>query len=145
MHFIRGLCGALGIQMKGGRRHRTSWLGAIGMILLCAVLFVVALLFNSIGSVSWGNWQSILNGCLLFAIVGAYYGTILVFDGEADKSNVDRPLLRFCLCAAFGALTVLLIRAWSPQSFGAEWALVGAIVGGALGGFGWSWAKYVDF
>jgi hypothetical protein len=112
---------------------------------LCALLFVVGLLFNSIGSVSWGNWQSILNGCLLFAIVGAYYGTILVFDGEADKSNVDRPLLRFCLCAAFGALAVLLIHAWSPESFGAEWALVGAIIGGALGGFGWSWAKYVDF
>jgi hypothetical protein len=131
--------------MKSSRRNRTSWLGAIAMILLCAAVFVIGLLVHSIGSASWGNWQGIVNGCLLFATFGAYYGTILVFDGEADKTNVNRPALRICLCGMFGALAVLLVRAWSPDSFGAEWAAVGAIVGGAFGGLGWSWAKYVDF
>jgi hypothetical protein len=131
--------------MKAFRLRKKSWIAVIGTVLLFAVAFVVGLLLNSLGSVAWGSWRGILNVSLFFAVLGAYYGTIVALDGRSEMTNADHPVLRTTLCGALGAILVLLVQAWPPQSFNALWPVAGAVVGGALGWFGWSWAKHVDF
>lgn len=131
--------------MTPRRRRRTNWLAMIGTVMFFAVAFVVAMLLSALGSVAWSNWRAILNVSLLFAVLGGYYGTIVALDGRSEMTDADRPVLRTALCSAFGALLVLLVQAWPPQTFNAIWAVAGAVAGGTLGWLGWSWAKHVDF
>jgi hypothetical protein len=114
-------------------------------VLFFALAFVIGLLLNSLGSVAWGNWIGILNLSLFFAALGAYYGTIVALDHRSEMTTADHPVLRTALCGVLGAILVLLVQAWPPQSFNAPWPVAGAVVGGVLGWFGWSWAKHIDF
>jgi hypothetical protein len=131
--------------MTLSRRRQANWLATIGTVMFFAVVFVVAMLLSAVGSIAWGSWRGILNVSLLFAVLGAYYGTIVALDGRSEMTDADRPVLRTALCSAFGSLLVLLVQAWPPQTFNAIWAVAGAVVGGALGWLGWSWAKHIDF
>ena len=131
--------------MKACCVRKTTWIAVVGTVLLFAVIFVVGLLLNSIGSTAWGSWRGILNVFLFFAVLGAYYGTIVALDGRSEITNANHPVLRTTLCGVLGAILVLLVQAWPPHSFNAPWPAAGGVVGGALGWFGWSWAKHVDF
>lgn len=123
----------------------TKWLAVVGTILGCAVVFVIAMALYGALDLPWRNLRAIANLALLFATLGAYYGTIAALDGESDMASADRPFLRTLICSALGATQVLLVQAWPPQTFDTQWVLVGAAVGGLLGRIGWAWAKYVDF
>lgn len=131
--------------MRRFRPTPTKWLAVVGTILACALVFVIAMAIYGATDLPWRNLRAIANLALLFAIMGAYYGAIAALDGESDIASADRPFLRTLICSALGATAVLLVQAWPPQTFDAQWVFVGAAVGGLLGWIGWAWAKYVDF
>ncbi len=126
-------------------KKQTKWIAVVCTILFFAAAFIVAMLMYGLGSVSWNNWRVILNVGLLFAVLGAFYGTIVSLDSASDMSTIDRPVLRTFLCGVLGASAVLLVQAWPPQSFSALGAIDGLVAGAFLGWLGWSWARYVDF
>ena len=117
----------------------------VGTILFFAVAFVIGMVLHGLTDLPWGNWRAMLNIVLLFGVLGAFYGAIVALDRESGMSEQDRPFLRFSLCGALGATAVLLVQAWPPQTFDSFGAVVGLLIGGALGWLGWSWAKYVNF
>jgi hypothetical protein len=81
---------------------------------------------------------------VLFALLGAFYGAIAALDSRSEISAGDHPYTRVALGACFGAAAVFVVWSWFPGNFHAAWQLVGAMVGGILGWFGWSWARFVD-
>ncbi len=115
-------------------------------ILLFAVIFVIGLLISGGTHLPWGNWGAIINLSLLFAVCGAFYGTIAFLDKESKMTKgKDQPKLRTFLCGIFGAISVLLVQSWEPQTFNVIGPTIGFIIGAILGWLGWAWAKYVDF
>jgi hypothetical protein len=131
--------------MKRFRPTPTNWLIVVGTILAFAVVFVIAMALYGATDLPWRNLRAIASLALLFATLGAYYGTIAALDGESDIASADRPFLRTLICSALGATAVLLVQTWPPQSFDTQWVVVGAAGGGLFGWIGWAWAKYVDF
>jgi len=124
---------------------QAKWLSVVGIILFFAFAFVFALVMYGLVSLPWGNWHAVLNLGLLFAVLGAFYGTIVALDHESGMSYAERPLLRTVLCSALGSAAVLLVQAWPPQTFNSIGPITGLLIGGMLGWLGWTWAKYVDF
>lgn len=122
------------------------WRLLIGTMLLFALVFVAGLFLHGLLDLPWTNWRALLALALLFAVAGAYYGTIVALDRRSDGPPAqDRPLLRTLLCGLLGTVFVLLIQWWSPAPFDLPWMAAGFVIGGALGWLGWSWAKHVDF
>lgn len=124
---------------------QVKWVAVAGTILFFAIVFVLALVLNGGPSLPWGNWHAILDIGLLFAVLGAFYGTIVALDRESGAAQADRPILRTLLCGALGAAAVLLVQVWAPHTFNFLGPVTGFLVGCMAGWFGWSWAKYVDF
>lgn len=115
-----------------------------------ALAFILGVFIHSLGSVPITKAEALLHLSLLFAIFGALYGTILALDKSADSlfpslRRLHAPMARTFICSGLGLLMVVVVRSWSTHPFPAAWAVVGAIVGGILGWFGWRWARYVDF
>lgn len=135
------------------RRSLRILFAIVCFALLGAVVFVVGVFISLLGSVPLGNWDALLHVSILFAILGALYGTIIALDRSADTAPISRrfvrtfdaPLLRIVVCATLSGAAVIFVRSWHPSSFPVSWALVGTVVGGVLGWFGWRWAKYVEF
>ena len=117
----------------------------IGGIVFFSLAFVFVMSHHVLSSMHWGNWGAILNVALLFAVIGAFYGTVVILDGDSGMSQDDRPALRTFVCGALGATVVLLVQSWSPQALNMPWVGVGFVIGAVLGWFGWAWAKYIDF
>lgn len=122
-----------------------KWFRVVLVIALCGLCFVVAVFLQALGTSWWGQWKALLNVSVLFAVLGALYGTIAVFDSQSELSVEDRPGLRVVLCAFFGAAAVFVMWSWFPSKFHPAWLSAGALIGAMLGWFGWRWARYVDF
>ena len=121
------------------------WL-AVGLgILGFSALFVIALVLSGLGDLPWRSWRAMLSLLLLFAVLGAYYGTIAILDGDSDIAYRNSPFLRTLLCGVLSAIAAFLIQSWPPQSFSGWWVALCFCVGAGLGLLGWKWAKYVDF
>lgn len=95
---------------------QAKWLSVVGTILFFAFGFVFAMVMYGLVSLPWGNWHALLNLGLLFAVLGAFYGTVVALDRESGMSYSERPLLRTVLCGLLGCATVLLVQAWPPQN-----------------------------
>ena len=131
--------------MRFLRITQAKWFAVVGTVLFFAFAFVLAMAIYGLNSLPWSNFHAIFNLGLLFAVLGAFYGTIVALDRESGMSHADRPLLRTVLCCALGSAAVLLVQAWPPQTFNSLGPITGALIGGMLGWIGWTWAKYVDF
>ena len=136
-----------------GRRLLRALLTVVVFVIFGALAFVFGTFVHSLGSVPLDNWNALLNVSAVFAILGAFFGSILAFDRRADAPafarklirRFDAPILRTAICGALGSAVVVLVRSWNEDPFPFTWTLVGAAAGGILGWFGWRWAKYVDF
>lgn len=73
------------------------------------------------------------------ALLGAFLGTIYATDSRSGLNVVDRPIVRTAISAAVG-LTASWAAGLSPTA-----VLFSAAALGALGWFGMTWARYVDF
>jgi hypothetical protein len=121
--------------------------------LLGALAFVIGVFVHSFGSIPVHNLGALVEVALLFAVLGAIFGTVLALDRSVDAPaftgrfirRFEAPVLRTFICAALGAAAVLLVRSWDGTSFPATWSIAGAVAGAVLGWYGWRWAKYVDF
>jgi hypothetical protein len=122
-----------------------KWFRVLALIALGGIGFVAAAFFQAISSDSWGQWKALLNVAVLFAVLGALYGTIAALDSKSDFAGVNHPRIRTAFCAFFGAAAVFVVWSWFPANFSAAWLVAGAAVGAVLGWYGWRWAKYVDF
>lgn len=136
--------------MNLGKKNLSTWLFVIGTIAFFAIAFVIAMFMHGLGALVTVNWSGIhlldvLNFCLLFAVLGGYYGAIVALDSESGIADTDRPIIRAMLCGLLAAIAVLLVQAWPPQTFNMVGAVIGFFVGAILGWIGWRWAKYVDF
>jgi hypothetical protein len=133
------------------------WLRALVVVAVFAALaagaVVVAMFASALGTVEFQNWVALLHIAPVFALFGATLGTIMALDCSAQPTLLPRwvavpfnaPRTRAALCAAWGAGAVALFRSWSPETVTLSWVFAGAVVGFALGWWGWRWAKYVDF
>ena len=117
------------------------------------LLFVIGMLFHSLGAGSFESWAMFRDISFAFALMGAMYGTIVALDSSSDfgrsegrwLKKLNAPLLRTVLCGALGAALVAFMQSWHSEELVLGWVLVGAVVGAVLGWLGWGWAKYVDF
>jgi len=121
-----------------------KWFRVLTVIALSGVIFVVGVVLYSV-PINPGKWNALLRAVVLFAVLGALYGTIAALDSRSDFAGVDHPKTRTALCSLLGAAAVFVVWSWAPASFNVAWLLGGAIGGAILGWFGWRWAKYVDF
>ncbi|XVJ70757.1 MAG: hypothetical protein HEQ39_14910 [Rhizobacter sp.] len=129
----------------------TIFIAASALLMSAAV--VAAMFISALGSVPLGNWNALLHVAALFAVFGALLGVIMALDRSAEpiflpmwlSAPFDAPATRTTICAALGAAAVLVVWSWHPHRFALTWLVPGAAVGGALGWWGWRWAKYVDF
>ena len=129
-------------------RSKIDWrvVGRIVLsILLFPAVFVLALIAHGLFDLPWTNWRVLLGLFSLFALLGAYYGTIAILDIKSGMAACDRPWLRTLLCGVWAALAVLTVQGWDAQPADMRWALPGYVIGAVLGWLGWTWAKYVDF
>ena len=124
---------------------QAKWFAVVGTILFFALVFVFAMVMHGLTSIPWGNLHAVLTLGLFFAVLGAFYGTVVALDRESGVSNENRPFLRSVLCGALGATAVLLVQAWPPQTISPMGPATGFLIGAMLGWLGWSWAKYIDF
>jgi membrane-anchored protein YejM (alkaline phosphatase superfamily) len=117
----------------------------VGIVLLSALGFLVALVLNGLTYLPWGNWHAVFNISLLFLVLGAYYGAVLGLDSRAGVSKLEHPVLRAALCGVLASTAVLLVQSWPPHTFNIACPVTGFVIGAVLGWFGWSWAKFIDF
>ena len=116
-------------------------------------MFVLGMLVHATGTVSRDHIHVLVPVSLLFAAIGAIYGTIVALDRSADPApfpkrmirQVSSPKLRTFICALLAALVVVLVWSWSSSPFPVVLVALGAAVGAIGGWFGWRWAKHVDF
>jgi len=121
--------------------------------LLGTFCFVVGALVHSLGTIAVSHWQALFRVSMLFAVLGAIFGTVLAFDRSADAPSikwrlvrrVESPVMRTALCGIFGVLAVVIVQSLATADLPAAWFVVGGICGALLGWLGWRWAKYVDF
>lgn len=111
---------------------------AIILAVLFAVLSAVAALSHV---VTWTDtsWQRALIGTGSFGCFGLLLGGIYAFDPESDLKIKSSAIGRM----SFGVMASLILSAlW-------RWPLEGialaSLIGAALGYFGMTWAKLVDF
>ncbi len=135
------------------RRALRALLTAVLFAAAGALLFVAGAFIHSLGTIAVFHWGALLQVCLLFAIFGAIFGTIVAFDRSADAPSlpwrwirrVESPLVRTVLCASLGCLAVVVIQALGVTRLPLAWFGIGAASGAILGWYGWRWARYVDF
>jgi len=108
-----------------------------GIVILSTV--GVALLALIDGLLYVPTFAILLKVVAVFALLGAFPGTILATDSRSGLAVADRPLLRTVVCAAIGVIVACTV------GFSAPFALLSACVAGALGRLGMTWARYVDF
>ncbi|HEX8615446.1 MAG TPA: hypothetical protein VF800_29545 [Telluria sp.] len=135
----------MGTAMNFRRFARSRWGSVFSSILFFAGAFVIGMALLGLVSLSWPSWNTVLKSGCLFALAGAYYGSVATLDGGSPLAPRDHPLIRTVLCAAFAAALVLVAQAWPPASINQVWIAGGAVIGGALGWIGWTWAKYINF
>jgi hypothetical protein len=135
------------------RRTARAAFTALCFAVFGAALFVVGVFIHSLGTFPVDHWNALLPVTSLFAILGAIFGTIVAFDRTAQAPSLpwrflrrfESPTLRTTICAALGALAVVVVRSLVEGAFPAAWLFVGGIAGAVLGWYGWRWAKFVDF
>lgn len=135
------------------RRFIRASVTILAFALFGAFAFVIGAFIHSFGTIAVGSGRALLHTSVLFAILGAIFGTVLALDRSAEvppflQRNLRRfeaPVLRTVICAVFGWFAVLLVRSAHPDSLPSAWLWVGAITGALLGWLGWRWARYVDF
>jgi len=115
-----------------------------------ALAFIVGVYIHALGTIPVSQWAVLFRVALLFSIFGALFGTILALDKSAEPlfsglRRLEAPKTRTLICSGLGLLIVVVMRSWSSDPFPVAWLVVGAVVGGVLGWFGWRWAQYVDF
>ena len=103
------------MKLKG--LSQGKWLAIVGTIMFFALVFVLAMFMHGLGTIPLEDGSVLLPLGLLFAVLGAGYGSILALDRDAGISRQDRPLLRSFVCGALGAIAVLLVQSWPPQTF----------------------------
>ncbi|NIA00303.1 hypothetical protein [Massilia sp. CCM 8734] len=130
--------------MNFRRFTRSRWGSVFLSIVLFAGGFVIAMALLGLVSFSWPDWNTVLKSGCLFAVLGAYYGSIAALDGRSSMAAGDYPLLRTLLCSAFAAAAGLVAQAWPPATISHAWLAGGAAIGGVLGWIGWAWAKYIS-
>lgn len=121
--------------------------------LLFAGVFVVALVVSALSETMFAPLLAFTEMGLLFAVLGALYGTVVALDRSAPAIVAPRhwikpfhaPRLRAVICAALGTAAALVIWSMSSRSFGFPWVLLGGILGALFGWYGWRCAKYIDF
>ena len=74
-----------------------------------------------------------------FGCFGLLLGGIFVFDAPTDFNGTNRPILRIAVSIIAG-LALGLLWHWPLEGIA-----LSSLVFGALGYFGITWAKYVDF
>jgi hypothetical protein len=74
-----------------------------------------------------------------FGCFGLLLGAIFAFDAPSDFAGTSRPVARVITSCVAG-LALSLVWHWPMEA-----ALLAVLTAGALGYFGMSWAKYVDF
>ena len=117
-----------------------------------AAIFIIGIIIHSLGSVSFGSWLVLRDIASFFAVIGAFYGSIIALDRSADFAwpkgkffrRINAPYLRTGVCSLLGAGAVAIVQVWHGAII-FIWLFVGAAAGAILGWFGWRWAKYVDF
>ena len=124
---------------------RTRVIRAVILIAFFGVAFVAAAFLQLITMDSWGHWKSFAHIAVLFAVLGALYGTVATLDEASEFSVSNLPRVRTAICAVLGASAVFVVWSWYPENFSLAWALGGATGGAVLGWYGWKWAKHVDF
>jgi hypothetical protein len=116
-----------------------------------ALLFVVGAYIHALGSLPLDHLGAVFRVSGLFAVLGALFGTIVALDRTVDLPvprvlrRIQAPYTRTLVCAALGAVAVLVFRPLVEPQFPASWAFLGGIAGAVLGWYGWRWARYVDF
>ena len=127
----------------------------IATVVFCATFgataFVAGVFIHAMGTIPADQFHNLIRVALLFSVVGALFGTNLALDGSAKfpmpryLKRIEAPVSRTAICAGFGFLAVLILRSWTNPHFPWAWTGIGALLGAALGWFGWRWAKHVDF
>ena len=74
-----------------------------------------------------------------FGCFGLLLGGVFMFDAPTDFNGTNRPILRICV-AVLAGLALGLLWHWSLEG-----VALSSLIFGALGYFGITWAKYVDF
>ncbi len=121
--------------------QRDKWI-LIFTIIIFSSIFILFAIFNHLIQIVGNDFYKTLNGVLIFAVIGAYLGTIFALDG--DHATVGKsPRLRATLCAIFAGLLALLIQAWPPIRFDSSEIIAASMIGGIFGWWGQGWAKYV--
>ena len=124
--------------------RRNKWLGVVLVVLVFSILFVLGTFLHALGSAPGSGsitWKAAGWFAAFFASLGALYGSIAALDARSGVSFGNHPILRMLLGAAFGAAALFPLQ----DEFSIYWAAAAAGIGAILGGYGWRWARYVDF
>lgn len=120
-----------------------------------AVLFFVGALLSVVADPNLINRpiSTIITAGMLFSVIGALFGTIIVLDSSAGFpvriGSVVRTFnlrgLRTAMGAVWGAFAVYLANYLTGGTLSALALVIGSLVGAVLGWLGWRWARYIDF
>jgi len=119
------------------RRIRTFLSRPAGIVILTTVGLALLALIE--GFLYAADVAILLRLVAFFAILGAFLGTIYATDSRSGLEVADRPILRTAVSIALGLAAALTV------GLSATSALLSAVVLGALGWLGMTWAQYVDF
>ncbi|MES2609213.1 MAG: hypothetical protein V4679_03180 [Pseudomonadota bacterium] len=135
-----------------------SWLRAMLSITWFAMVFAFALaavmLLHGWSADLLAPHPAVIPFVLLFATLGAIYGTVVALDSSAPRIGAPKgwirqtnsPRLRAGLCALLGIAAGTILWMAGQRSFDWTWILLlGGLPGAAFGWLGWRCAKYIDF
>jgi hypothetical protein len=118
----------------------SNWHPVVRGLLLAGGIAVAVAAYAAVDILLGGNSPSRMVPLIAsFGCFGLLLGGVFAFDAESGFNGVERPLLRVATSGVAGLALALLWR-WPL-----EWALLSVVIAAALGYFGMSWAKYVDF
>ena len=120
--------------MKNPRRQLLRGLLGAGAIAVLVALYALVQVVSGSAPIA-GSLPLVAS----FGCFGLLLGGIFVFDAPTDFKGTDRPILRISVAVVAG-LALGLLWHWPPEG-----VALSALVFGALGYFGITWAKYVDF
>lgn len=120
--------------MKNPRRQLLNGLLGAGAIAVLVAAYAFVQLLSGSAPID-GSLPLVAS----FGCFGLLLGAIFLFDAPTDFGGTNRPLVRVGVSGLSG-LSLSLLWHWPLEG-----AALSTMVSAALGYFGITWAKYVDF